>query len=108
MRTREGPDVKEVLDPLEEQVASLIPAELVAGVEGQDRAEVEDQQELQEGQTTSPGEQLVCDTQLFKDTMLSPMDEDTFQQPLDTFEASPLVLAKEENIVGYPDEPTQI
>ncbi|KAJ1209842.1 hypothetical protein NDU88_005214 [Pleurodeles waltl] len=59
-----------------------------------------------DGQTTSHVDQPVCDAQPVEDTMLAPMDEDTFQQLLDTFETSSMVLASEGNIVGSPDEPT--
>ncbi|KAJ1092366.1 hypothetical protein NDU88_005476 [Pleurodeles waltl] len=60
-----------------------------------------------ERQTASPEDQPVCDVQPVDDTNLPPMDKDTFQQVLRTFEASPLVFTRKDSIVGSPDEPTQ-
>lgn len=94
MRTSGEPDVQVELDSLEEQVASFIPRELVAGVEGQNSADVEDQQEVQVGQTTFPGDQLVCDIQPADITTLPPMGEDTFQHLMDTFKSSHPVLVR--------------
>ncbi|KAJ1217533.1 hypothetical protein NDU88_005127 [Pleurodeles waltl] len=51
------------------------------------------------GQTTPPGDQHVRDIQAVEDTILPPMDEDTFQQHLETFANPPLELARKETLV---------
>ncbi|KAJ1182103.1 hypothetical protein NDU88_007298 [Pleurodeles waltl] len=81
----------EDLDPLEEQVAFLIETELAAGVEGQNNAEVEDQKNYGEQAKTS-GDQLVCDALPVEDTILTPMDDDAFQQLLDSIDKCPLQM----------------
>ncbi|KAJ1152412.1 hypothetical protein NDU88_005187 [Pleurodeles waltl] len=64
----------------------------------------EEYQIIIKGQKT-PGDQPVCDAQPVEDPILPPLDEDTFQQLLGTFDTSSPELARQYIVVGSPVEP---